>query len=128
MVGERVDMMWADGFTSMPMVRAGKLKALGVTSGTRTDSVPGVPTIAEQGVAGYELHGWVAVWAPAGTPAPIVSRLADIIGKAARASPGWFAPVVSDMYLITGKEFADFQYAEIKKWGDIMRSAGVVPE
>jgi tripartite-type tricarboxylate transporter receptor subunit TctC len=128
MVGERVDMMWADGFTSMPMVRAGKLKALGVTSATRIDSVPGVPTIAEQGVTGYELQGWVAVWAPAGTPAPVVARLADLIGRYAQDNPGWFAPVVSQMYLLTGKEFANFQSSEIRKWGDIMRNAGVEPE
>jgi tripartite-type tricarboxylate transporter receptor subunit TctC len=128
MLGDRVDMMWADGFTSMPMVRAGKLKALGVTSDARTDAVPGVPTIAEQGVVGYELQGWVAVWAPAGTPAPIVSRLADLIGRYARANEGWFKPVVSDMYVVSGKTFADFQASEIKKWGDIMRAAGVEPE
>ncbi len=67
--------------TAMPHVNAGKLRALAVTSATRSIVAPDVPTMAESGLAGYEITSWQAVFAPAGTPAPIVERLYTEISR-----------------------------------------------
>jgi len=67
--------------TALPHVRAGKLRALAVTTAKRTAVVPDVPTLAESGLPSYELSSWQAVFAPAGTPKPIVDRLYGEIAK-----------------------------------------------
>ena len=67
--------------TAMPQVNAGKLRALAVTSATRSVVAPDVPTMAESGLAGYDISSWQAVFAPAGTPAPIVERLYTEIAR-----------------------------------------------
>jgi tripartite-type tricarboxylate transporter receptor subunit TctC len=67
--------------TAMPHVNAGKLRALAVTSATRSVVAPDVPTMAESGLAGYDISSWQAVFAPAGTPAPIVERLYTEISR-----------------------------------------------
>jgi tripartite-type tricarboxylate transporter receptor subunit TctC len=67
--------------TALPHMKAGKLRALGVTTAQRSGAAPDVPTMAEQGLAGYELASWQAVFAPAGTPPAIVERLHTEIAK-----------------------------------------------
>ena len=67
--------------TALPHIKAGKLRALAVTTATRSAVVPDVPTLAESGLTGYELSSWQAVFAPAGTPKPIVDRLYAEISK-----------------------------------------------
>lgn len=67
--------------SAIPHIKAGKLRALAVTTATRSAVVPDVPTLAESGLAGYELSSWQAVFAPAGTPKPIVDRLYSEISK-----------------------------------------------
>lgn len=67
--------------TALPHMKSGKLRALGVTTSTRSGVAPDVPTMAEQGLAGYELSSWQAVFAPAGTPPAIVERLYTEIAK-----------------------------------------------
>jgi tripartite-type tricarboxylate transporter receptor subunit TctC len=75
LVGGQVDLMVVDLTTSLPQVKAGKLKALGVSSPKRSPLVPELPAIAEAGPPGYERSYWNALYAPAGTPAPVVNRL-----------------------------------------------------
>ena len=67
--------------TVIQHIKAGKLRALAVTTATRSGVAPDVPTMAESGLAGYELSSWQAVFAPAGTPKPIIDRLYTEIGK-----------------------------------------------
>ncbi len=67
--------------TVIQHIKAGKLRALAVTTATRSNAAPDVPTLAESGLVGYELSSWQAVFAPAGTPKPIVERLYTEIGK-----------------------------------------------
>jgi tripartite-type tricarboxylate transporter receptor subunit TctC len=64
-----------------PHVRAGKMKALAVTSRRRADSLPEVPTMVEAGVAGFEVESWFGFLAPAGTPRPVIERLNTAIGR-----------------------------------------------
>lgn len=67
--------------SAIPHIKAGKLRALAVTTATRSGAAPDVPTLAESGLAGYELSSWQAVFAPAGTPKPIIDRLYAEISK-----------------------------------------------
>jgi len=81
LIGGQVSMMFDQVSTSGPYALAGKLKALGVTTTTRSKMLPDVPTIAESGLPGFEDDTFNAIFAPAGTPAPIVARLHGAIAK-----------------------------------------------
>ena len=70
MLGGQVHMMFAPVLVLQPMVKAGKLRALGVTSPQRSTFAPEIPTIAEGGLPGFEVSGWYGLLAPAGTPRP----------------------------------------------------------
>jgi len=83
----RVDSMIMGLPESLPFVREGKLKALGVTSDSRVASLPNVPTIAEAGVRGYSFPGWLSIFAPAGTPADIVMALNILLDKTIKSPP-----------------------------------------
>jgi tripartite-type tricarboxylate transporter receptor subunit TctC len=77
----QVELMFSD-MSGMPHVKSGKLRALAMTGAKRSISFPEIPTVAEAGVPGYDVSGWFAVYAPAGTPKPIVDRLNRELGKA----------------------------------------------
>jgi tripartite-type tricarboxylate transporter receptor subunit TctC len=127
MLGGHVDLMWSDGFTALSQVKAGKLKALGTTGTTRM-AAAGVPTIAEQGVVGYELYAWTGVWLPAKTPHEIVNRLADWVQAAAKANAATFANQGLEPFTMPATEFAAFQANEVEKWARIVKAAGIAPE
>jgi len=127
MMGGHVDLMWSDGFTALSQVKAGKLKALGTTGTTRMPAA-GVPTIAEQGVAGYELYAWTGVWLPAKTPPEIVNSFADWVQAAAKANAATFDSQGLEPFTMPAKEFAVFQATEVEKWARIVKAAGIMPE
>jgi tripartite-type tricarboxylate transporter receptor subunit TctC len=130
LVAGQTDMMIVDLTTSLPQVKAGKLRALGVSSPTRSPLVPGVPTIAESGLPGYEAHHWNALYAPAGTPAPIVRRLNELARKAMAAEPlRRFAEQNGmEVAATSPEELARFQLDELAVWGRIIKQAGIEPE
>lgn len=128
LMGERVDMMWGDLFTCMPLIKDRKLKALGVTSDTRMDAAPEIPTIQEQGLPGYLFIAWLAAWVPANTPSDTVDRLASLIGSHVRANADWFKPTGNEAFVLAGADLAKFQAQELQKWHDIVKSAGIQPE
>ncbi|MCS6766354.1 MAG: tripartite tricarboxylate transporter substrate binding protein [Candidatus Protistobacter heckmanni] len=110
-----------------PHILSGKLRALAVTSAARTPQLPNVPTMAESGVAGYSRISWQAIFAPAGTPKPVVQRLYEEIAKILKD------PDVQDRLAKLGMEpsgmppeqFAAFQKAEIAKWAKVVKAANV---
>jgi tripartite-type tricarboxylate transporter receptor subunit TctC len=80
LLGGQVALMFDNMPSALPHVKAGKLRALGVTSARRSQAVPDIPTIAESGVAGYEVDSWFGILAPAGTPKEVVGKLnAEIV-------------------------------------------------
>ena len=81
LLGGRVTMMFDNMPSSLPLVKEGKLRALGVTSAKRSPAAPEIPTIAEQGLPGFEAVSWFALFAPAGTPRPIVDKLQGEVKK-----------------------------------------------
>jgi len=122
----RVKVTFAGVPNVLNQVRAGKLRALGVTGGKRWPDMPEVPTIAEAGVPGYEASLWLCMLAPAATPDAIVDKLSAAIGKAlhdpdtvqklrtAGIAPTFMGP----------KEFGPFLRAEYDKWGKVVQQTG----
>ena len=111
--------------TVMPHLRSGRLRALGVTGAKRAAALPDVPTIAEAGVPGYEAIFWYALFAPAGTPRPVVDRMQSEVAKVL------LSPEVRERLAADGAEpggmradaFASFIKAELEKWGRVVREA-----
>jgi tripartite-type tricarboxylate transporter receptor subunit TctC len=126
----QVQLMTPNVLTALPHIKAGKLRALAVTSGKRSDALPDVPTIAEAGVPGYESVQWYGVLAPAGTPRDIVQRLYTEIAKALRAGDvrERLAADGAEPVGNTPEEFAAFIRAEIGKWAKVAKAAGIQPE
>jgi tripartite-type tricarboxylate transporter receptor subunit TctC len=107
-------------------VRAGKLRALGVTTQARHPDLPDVPTIAEAGVPGYEATLWLGLLAPAGTPPEIVQRLHAETLKALgdpELQPSFRAAGV-EAAVLGPKEFGEFMRSEYEKWGKVVRDTG----
>jgi tripartite-type tricarboxylate transporter receptor subunit TctC len=130
LVGGQIDMMIVDLTTSLPQVKAGKLKALGVSSPKRSPLVPELPTIAEAGLPGYEISYWNAVYAPAGTPAPVVQRINELMRKAMTTENVRRFVEQNGMEPFTSSpaELASFQADEYKRWGSVIKAAGIQPE
>lgn len=130
LLGGQIDTMITDTATGLPQVASGKLRALGVTGPNRSPLAPDVPTISESGVPGYEMGYWFAAYAPAGTPPEVVSRLHELLSKAteSKAAKQFYSQTGTDPAVSTPRELAAFQAEESKKWGDIIRRAGIQPE
>lgn len=79
-----VDMAFSTTPQAVPLIREGRLRALAVTTGERLPFLPAVPTIAESGFEGFDVNDWVAMWAPAGTPAPVLDRLNAALNEGLR--------------------------------------------
>jgi tripartite-type tricarboxylate transporter receptor subunit TctC len=131
LMGGQIGMMITDTATGLPHIKSGKLRALGYSGSTRSPLAPTVPTIAEAGVKGYDIGYWFAAYAPAKTPAPIVARLNDLLRRAASsptANSGFYAMSGTTVFLTSPQELAAFQAAEAKRWGEIIRKAGIEKE
>jgi tripartite-type tricarboxylate transporter receptor subunit TctC len=130
LLGNQIDVMITDMATGLPQVKAGKLKALGVSTTTRSPLAPDIPTISEAGVKGYEMTYWFAAYAPAGTPTAIVSRLNEILVKAAKSNTAgtFYNGTGIELLTSTSEGLRTFQTNESLKWGKIIKSAGIEPE
>jgi tripartite-type tricarboxylate transporter receptor subunit TctC len=130
LVGGQTTMAFATMPTVMPMVKAGRLRALAVIGASRAAALPDVPTVAESGLPGFAVSNWIGLFAPAGTPAEVVKRVhAEVqrimqspeVVKRLETEGAKFLPM-------TAEQFADFQKAELAKWGKAIREAGIKPE
>ena len=122
----QVDMMFDTTVVAGPHIEAGKLRALAVTSAKRLPTMPNVPTVAET-VPGYEVISWQAIFAPAGTPKPIVERLHAEIARILRDPDmqdrlGKFGMQGADL---TPEQITAFQKAEVAKWAQVIKTANV---
>jgi len=125
-LGGRVRVHFAGVPNVLNHVRAGKLRALGVTTAQRWPDLPDVPTIAEAGVAGFEANLWLCLLAPAGTPEAIVQRVSGALGKAledpevlkqlrvAGIAPSYLGP----------RELGAYMGTEYEKWGRVVKQTG----
>lgn len=113
--------------TSAGQISGGGIRALAVAAPARVKAFPDLPTAAEAGLPGYEVAAWYALWAPKGTPAPIVERMVRELGIAL-ATPtirdAW-EKNGSDVPSISGPDFGTFVSGEVKRWGKVVADAGV---
>jgi len=131
LLGGQLAFMFDTVITSVPHVRAAKLRAFAVSSAKRASSLPEVPTMQEAGFAGFDMSQWQGVLAPAGTPRPIVQRLSAEIGKAMRA------PDVHERIAVQGgndivtgrpEDFAALIRADLERYGKLVREAKITAE
>lgn len=126
LMGGQVDLMIEVMPNVMPAVRAGKLQGLAVTTAQRVPSFPNVPTVAEQGVAGFEVSAWDGIFVPKGTPPEVVAKVQAAIQKALAD------PALRQQLLDRGAEpvpqssaaFAQFVRAEYERWGALVKRSG----
>jgi tripartite-type tricarboxylate transporter receptor subunit TctC len=130
LLGGQIDMMITDTSTGVPQIKAGKLRALGVSTAKRLAMLPGVPTIDEAGVKGYDMGYWFAAYVPAATPAPVVQRLHELLtrGLGTAAVKAFFETSGGEPFPTTPEGLAKFQLDEAKKWGKVIKAAGIEPE
>lgn len=130
LMGGQVDFMISDIGPAMPLIQGGKLRPIAVTLEQRHPSFPNVPTMIESGLPGYSMFAWTAAFAPAGTPRPIIDKLAALIKE------GIESPAMQESYKTTGgigtpstpEETAAFVQAETGKWAKAVKDAGIEPE
>lgn len=130
LVSGQVQMMSGDLSTLLPHVKAGKMRALAVTSSRRSTLLPDMPTVAESGVPGYDATGWFGVLVPAGTPASVIDRLnAGIVkGVAAPDARQRLGAFGGDVATGTPEQFASHIRTEAAKWGKVIRAIGLKAE
>ena len=127
LLGGQVQLMFGDAPSVLPHIKSGKLRALGVANLQRSDLLPGLPTIAESGLPGYEAYSWSAFVAPAGTPKDIAARLSADIGKVL-AQPDVKQRLLdagAEARPTTGDEFGKILHAEIVKWTRVVKTANI---
>ena len=130
LMGHQVDMMFEQMYAAAPSIKAGKLRALAITSKVRAPLFPDLPTMVEAGVPGFEVQNWQGLVGPAGLPAPIVKQLNETINK------GLADPAIRDQMLGQGNElgggtpeqFAAFIKSEADRWGKLVRTANIKPD
>lgn len=129
-MAEQVDSIFADLMQVLPMIKAGKLQALAVTSKERHPLLPQVPTVAESGYPDYEAISWHALFAPAGTPAAVVNRLHAEIVQALRQPDvqEHFAALGLVVDARTPAATQQFVQAETQKWAQVVKATGAAQE
>ncbi len=130
LLGGETALMYDPVLTSLPHVKAGKIRALAVGSAARTPLLPELPTVAESGVPGYEASSWFGIVAPAATPREIITRLHATLVKtigdkevSQRLSSQGMEPVLN-----TPEQFAERIKTDLPRWGKLVRAAGIKPE
>jgi tripartite-type tricarboxylate transporter receptor subunit TctC len=115
---------------SVPHVRSGKLKALGVSDTRRTHLLPDVPTIAESGVPGYQAANWWGIGVPAGTPRPIINKLHGAIAAVLDSDDvkNQFDKDGASIVRMNPAQFSKFFADEYEKWGKVVKEAKIKPE
>jgi tripartite-type tricarboxylate transporter receptor subunit TctC len=132
-VAGQIQLVFTGAPAVMPMVKSGKLKALGVSSIKRLDSMPDVPTLAESGVKGlngFEADQWYGIVAPAGTPPAVIQKLNQLINKSI-AAPDVSARLKTEGAIAspaTPESFGQLIQSEIKRWRAVVIKAGIKAE
>jgi len=127
LVAGRVSITSASAISTMPHVRAGRLRALAVSSAKRSPSVPELPTVAEAGIPGFAVDQWYGLFAPAGTPKEIVAKLYGEIAKTVAHAPTRERLLAMGLDPVGAPpdEFTAYLKTETVKWGKLVHEAGI---
>ncbi|HZY18098.1 MAG TPA: tripartite tricarboxylate transporter substrate-binding protein [Ramlibacter sp.] len=130
LLGSQVDLLCDQTTQTVPLIKDGRIKVFGVTTAKRLDALPNVPTLDEQGLKGFEVKVWHGMYAPKGTPQPVIDKLNAAL-RVALQDPEVnkrLAELSSDivpMDKVTPAALRSHLEAEINKWGPVIRKAGV---
>ena len=130
MIGGQVQVMFDNMPSALPHVKAGKLRALAVTSAQRSLSAPDVPTMGESGVQGFDVQSWFGLMAPKGTPRDIIARVNAEAVKALATTD------IKERFMDLGavpapmspEAFGDYIRAEITRWSEVVKASGAKVE
>lgn len=127
LLGGHIQMNFGAPSTALPHVKAGRLRALGVTGGKRLAAAPDVPTFVEAGLPGFKVDQWYGVFAPAGVPPPIVRKLNEELARALAASQfrEQFVTQGIELTSSTPEAFAAFVKSELVLWKRVLKEIGV---
>jgi len=130
LIGGRITMMFDNMTTAVPQIRAGKLRALAVTSENRSPALPEVPTMVESGLPGFVVTPWWGVFAPAGTPRAVIEKLhRDITGVLNQKEVrDFFASQGTDVIADTPEHFGQYVKGEAARWGEVVRASGATAD
>ena len=130
LLGGQINIVFADISTTLPQIKAGKVNGLGVSTAKRSALAPELPTMAESGVAGYDLAAWFAAFVPAKTPQPVIDKLRQALVAAVndKATQEKLLAAGIEPETSTAEELRAFVGTEIRKWADIVKAAGIQPE
>lgn len=127
LLGGRIDIIFSDFTVGLPPVLDGRARGLAVTSKQRISGLDQFPTVDESGVPGFEMWAWTAMYAPAGTPKPIIDKLNALVRQAAK-SPAYLNLLKTNYgvsFVGSPEDLAAFQASETKKWAEIVSVAGM---
>jgi len=130
LISGEVSAMFATVLSSMPHVKSGKIRALGVTTLKRVQVMPDVPTLAETALPGFETSQWFGILAPKGTPRRIIDRLYQAISRASSRADVKERLAAQGVEVVNRKpeEFAALIKREIAQWGEVIKAAGIRPQ
>jgi tripartite-type tricarboxylate transporter receptor subunit TctC len=130
MLGGRLDVTFAGGGTARAQMAGGKIKVLGITGPRRISALPNVATFAEQGFPGFELAGWVAVYAPAKTPKSTVRKISEDLAEVVRTQEVQARMVENGFEPVGGtpEQFATLYRDEFPKWAELIKASGAKVE
>jgi len=125
-----VHLMMSNILSALPQIKSSRIRGLGVTSLKRAAVVPGIPTLAETGVPGYEVVQWYGILAPAATPRDIIAKVHSAAVRALQ-DPAIQAHIIGEGGEPVGgtpDEFAAVIRADLKKWGKVVKDMGIKPD
>jgi tripartite-type tricarboxylate transporter receptor subunit TctC len=133
LVAGNIDFAILDPITTLPQIRAGRIKAFAMLSGRRTAMAPDIPTVDEGGAPGVHMEPWQAIWAPKGTPKDVIARLnaAVVSALSDEAIRKKFAEQSYDLTpreRLTPEYLAQFHKGQIEQWWPVIRAAGIKPQ
>jgi tripartite-type tricarboxylate transporter receptor subunit TctC len=126
-IGGSVQMMFDTTSSAMAQIKAGKFKALAVTSATRSPQLPEIPTLAEAGIRGADMSTWYALYVTAGTPADVLARLQSELSRVLKLAEvdAKLKGLGGEISSITPSQFADLNRQDFERFGKLIREAGI---
>jgi len=130
LLGGHIDMMVIDTVTGLSQIEAGKLRPLGASTHERLPQLPQVPTLDEAGIKGYDMGYWFAAYVPRGTPTAVADALRQwlVAAVGSQGAQDFFRHSATQAWTTTAAELDAFQKAELRKWGGVIKAAGIKPE
>lgn len=127
LMGGQVDMMFDGLGSSATHIKGGRLKAIAVASDKRAPGFADIPTTTEAGLPTYKVSTWYGLWAPKGTPAPVVERMATELKNAfaSKELQAAWANLGAEPPTLSGKAFGDFVTAETKRWAEVVKAGNI---